>query len=108
MREKKKKDHDIINTDINGPKYVCWPEDIANEHILLALFVTENDHQIGWNYNYWLELQCNKHNVNFISHKNINPRFCRDQEHMHQNRKGQYIMASISNFRNESYFFDIC
>ena len=81
--------------------------------------MTENDHQIGVplgcrfppkakDVNCWLELQCNKHNVNFISHKNINPRFCRDQEHMHQNRKGQYIMASISNFRNESYFFNIC
>ena len=45
-KRKKKKDHNIINTDTNGPKSVCWPEEIVNELISLALFGTENDHQI--------------------------------------------------------------
>ena len=48
-----------------------------------------------------LEVQCKDHNVDFISHKNINPRAYLNQDRLQPNRKGQYMMGSnISSFIN--------
>ena len=41
-----------------------------------------------------LEVQCKDHNVDFISHKNINPRTHLDQDRLHPNRKGRYMMGN--------------
>ena len=52
-----------------------------------------------------LEVQCKDHNVDFISHRNINPRTHLNQDHLHPNRKGQYMMGNnFSPFINDFYF----
>ena len=52
-----------------------------------------------------LEVQCKDHNVDFISHKNINPRAHLNQDRLHLNRKGQHMMGNnFSTFVNNFYF----
>ena len=52
-----------------------------------------------------LKVQCKHHNVDFISHKNLNPRTHLNQDRLHQNRKRQYTMGSnYSTFLNNFYF----
>ena len=79
----------ILHAGNNGLKSVSSPEAIANEIISLALSVKENGQQIAVSgiiprgdrfskkakgVNECLEVQCKDHNVDFISHKNINLR----------------------------------
>ena len=52
-----------------------------------------------------LEVQCKDHNVDFISHKKINPRVHLNQDRLHPNRKGQHMMGNnFSSFINNFYF----
>ena len=52
-----------------------------------------------------LEVQCKHHNVDFISHKNINPRTHLNQDRLHPNRKWQYMIGNnCSTFINNFYF----
>ena len=77
-------------------KSVSSSEEIASEIIALALSVKENGQQIAVSgiiprgdrfskkakgVDKCLEVQCKDHNVDFISHKNINPR-----AHLNQDR----------------------
>ena len=109
----------ITHTDTNDLKSAKPLQEIANEIISLALSVKEKDHQIavlgivprGERFskkaraNDCLEVQCKDHNVNFISHMNINPRYHPNQDRLHSNRKGQYMMASnFSTFTDNFYF----
>ena len=94
--------------------------EIANETISSLLSVKENGQQIailgiiprGERFskkakgaNECLEVQCKDHNVDFISHKNINPRAHLNQDRLHPNRKGQHMMGNnFSTFVNNFYF----
>ena len=42
-----------------------------------------------------LKVQCKHHNIDFISHKNINPRTHLNQDRLHQNKKRKYKMGAI-------------
>ena len=77
----------ILHTDTNDLKSVSSTEEIANENISLPLSVKEKCHQIAVSWilpredrfskkakdvNECLEIKCKGHNIDFISHKNIN------------------------------------
>ena len=52
-----------------------------------------------------LEIKCEGHNIDFISHKNINTRSHLNQDRLHPNGKGQYMMGNhFSTFINNFYF----
>ena len=104
-------------TGSNDLKSVSSPEEIANEIISLALSVKEKGHQIAVSsrgdrfskkakdVNECLEIKCKDHNVNVINHKNINTRSHLNQDRLHPNRKGQYMMGNnFSTFINNFYF----
>ena len=93
-------------------------KEITNEIILLALPAKEKGHQIAFlgdcsrrifskktkNVNDCLEIQCKYRNVDFISHKNVNPRSHLNQDRLEQNRKGQHMMRNnFSTFINNFY-----
>ena len=55
-----------------------------------------------------LEIKCKDHNIDFISHKNINTRSHLNQDRLHPNRKGQYMMGNnFSTFINNFYFWKL-
>ena len=55
-----------------------------------------------------LEVQCKDYNVDFISHKNINPIAHLNQDRLHPNRKGQHMMGNnFSTFVNNFYFWKL-
>ena len=106
----KKPDLVILHTATSNLKSVSSPEEIANEIISLALSMKEKGHQIAVSgilllgdifskkakhVNEALEIKCKGHNVDFISHKNINIRSHLNQDRLHLNRKGQYMMGNI-------------
>ena len=77
----------ILHTGTIDLKSISSPKEIANEIISLALFVKEKGHRIAvlWilprgnrfskkakDVNKSLEIKCEGHNIDFISHKNIN------------------------------------
>ena len=63
---------------------------------------------MGKDINESLEVQCKGHNVDFISHKNINPRSHLNQDRLHPNKKGQYMMGNnFSTFVNNFYFWKL-
>ena len=85
----KKPDLVILHTGTNDLKSVSSPEEIANEITSLALSVKEKGHQIAVSgifphgdsfskkakdVNDCLEIKSKDHNIDFISHKNINTR----------------------------------
>ena len=110
----------ILYTGINDLKSVSSPEEIANEIISLALSVKENGQLItvsgiisrgdrfskkAKSFSECLEVNCKDHNVDFISHKNINPRAHLNQDRLHPNRKGHYMIGNnFSTFINNFYF----
>ena len=116
----KKPDLVILHTGTNDLKYDSSPEEIANEITSLALSVKEKGHQIAVSgilprgdrfskkakgVNDCLEIKCKDHNIDFISHKNINTRSHLHQDRLHPNRKGQYMMGNnFSTFINNFYF----
>ena len=116
----KKPDLVILHTGTNDLKSVSSTEEIANETTSLALSVKEKGHQIAVSgilprggrfskkvkdVNDCLEIKCKYHNINFISHKNINTRSHLNQHGLHPNRKGQYMMGNnFSSFINNFYF----
>ena len=52
-----------------------------------------------------LEIKYKGHSIDFISHKNINTRSHLNQDRLHPNRKGQYMMGNnFSTFINNFYF----
>ena len=52
-----------------------------------------------------LEIKCRGHNIDFISHKNINTRFHLNQDRLHPNKKGQYMMGNnFPTFIDTFYF----
>ena len=52
-----------------------------------------------------LKIKCKGHNVDFISHKNINARSHLNQDRLYLNGKGQYMMGNnFSTFINNFYF----
>ena len=116
----KKPDLVILHTGTNNLKSVSSPEEIANEITSLALSVKEKGHQIAVlgilprgdgfskeakDVNDCLEIKCKDHNIDFISHKNINTRSHLNQDRLLPNRKGQYLMGNnFSTFINNFYF----
>ena len=116
----KKPDLVILHTGTNDLKSDSSPEEIANEITSLALSVKEKDHQIAVSgilprgdrfskkakdVNDCLEIQCKEHNIDVISHENINTRSHLIQDRLHPNRKGQYMMGNnFSTFINNFYF----
>ena len=99
----KKPDLIILHTGTNDLKSVSSPEEVANEITSLALSVKEKGHQIevsgvlsrgdrfskkAKDVTDCLEIKCKDHNVDFISHKNINTRSHLNQDRLHPNRKG--------------------
>ena len=116
----KKPDLVILHTGTNYLKSVISAKEIANEIIALALSVNENGQQIAVSgiiprgdtfsqkvkgVNECLKVQCKDHNVDFISHKNINPRVHLNQDRLHSKRKGHYMMGNnFSSFINNFYF----
>ena len=110
----------ILHTGTNDLQSVSSPEEIAYEIISLALSMKENGQQISVSgnipqgdrfskkpkgVNKYLEVQCKDHNVDFISHKNINPGAHLNQDRLHPNRKGRYMMGNnFSAFINNFYF----
>ena len=110
----------ILHTGTNDLKSESSPEEIANEITSLALSVKEKGHQIAVSgilprgdrfskkakdVNDCLEIQCKEHNIDVISHENINTRSHLNQDRLHPNRKGQYMMGNnFSTFINNFYF----
>ena len=110
----------ILHTGTNDLKSDSSPEEIANEITSLALSVKEKGHQIAVSgilprgdrfskkakdVNDCLEIQCKEHNIDVISHENINTRSHLNQDRLHLNRKGQYMMGNnFSTFINKFYF----
>ena len=55
-----------------------------------------------------LEIKRKGNNIDFISHKNINTRSHLNQDRLHPNRKGQYMMGNnFSTFINNFYFWKL-
>ena len=116
----KKPDLVILHTGTNDLKSDSSPDEIANEITSLALSVKEKGHQIAVSgilprgdrfskkakdVNDCLEIQCKEHNIDVISHENINTRSHLNQDRLHPNRKGQYMMGNnFSTFINNFYF----
>ena len=113
----KKPDLVILHTATSNLKSVSSPEEIANEIISLALSVKEKGHQIAVysrgdrfskkakDVNECLEIKFKGHNIDFISHKNINTRSHLNQDRLHPNRKGKHMMENnFSTFINNFYF----
>ena len=116
----KKPDLVILHTGTNDLKSDSSPEEIANEITSLALSVKEKGHQIAVSgilprgdrfskkakdVNDCLEIKCKEHNIDVISHENINTRSHLNQDRLHPNRKGQYMMGNnFSTFINNFYF----
>ena len=116
----KKPDLVILHTGANELKSVSSPEEIANEITSLALSVKEKGHQIvvsgilpqgdrfskkANDVNECLEIKCKGHSIGFISHKNINTKSHLNQDRLHPNRKGEYMMENnFSTFINNFYF----
>ena len=116
----KKPDLVILHTSTNDLKSVSSPEEIANDITSLALSVKEKGHQIevsgvlprgdrfsrkAKDVNDCLDIKCKDHNTDFISHKNINTRSYLNQDSLHPNRKGHYMMGNnFSTFINNFYF----
>ena len=112
----KKPDLVILHTGTNDLKSDSSPEEIANEITSLALSVKEKGHQIAVSgilprgdrfskkakdVNDYLEIQYKEHNIDVISHENINTRSHLNQDRLHPNRKGQYMMGNnFSTFIN--------
>ena len=53
----------------------------------------------------YLEVQCKDHNVDFVSNKNISPRSLLNQDCLHLNRKGQYMMGTNFSIFFISFYF---
>ena len=116
----KKPDQVVLHTGINDPKSVSSAEETANEITLLALSVKEKGHQNAVSgilphgdrfskkakdVNECLEIKCKGRSIDFISHKNVNTRSHLNQDRLHPNRKGQYMMRNnFSTFINNFYF----
>ena len=116
----RKPDLVILDTATSDHKSISSSEEIANKIISLALSVKENGQQIAVSgiillgdrfskkakvVDESLEVQYKDHNVDFISHKNINPRAHLNQDCLQPNRKGQHIMGNnFSTFMNNFYF----
>ena len=110
----------ILHTGTNDLKSVSSPEEVANEITSLALSVKEKGNPIAVSeilprgdrfskkandVNECLEIKCKGHSIDFISHKNINTRSHLNQDRLHPNRKGQYMMGNnFSTFINNFYF----
>ena len=106
----------ILHIGTNDLKSVTSPEEIASEIIALALSVKKNGQQIAVSgiiprgcifskkakgVNEYLE-------VDFISHNNINPRAHFNQDRLHLNKKGHYMMGNnFSSFINNFYFWKL-
>ena len=119
----KKPDLLIEHIGTNDFKSINSPEKIANEIISLALSVKRKSQQIAISgivsrgdrfskkaegVNDCLTVQCKDHNVDFISHKNINPGSHLNQDRQHLNIKGQYmIQNNFSTFNNNFYFWKL-
>ena len=115
----KKPDLGILHTGTNDLKSVSSTEEIANENISLALSVKEKCHQIAVSgilpreyrfskkakdVNECLKIKWKGHSIDFISHKNINTWSHLNQNRLHPNRKGQYMMGNnFSTFINNFY-----
>ena len=116
----KKLDLVILHTGTNDLKSVSSPEEIANEIISLALSMNNRATRLQFRGFFLeeigspkkakyvkecLEIKCEGHNIDFISHKNINTRSHLNQDRLHPNRKGQYMMGNnFSTFINNFYF----
>ena len=116
----KKPDLVILHTGTNDLKAVSSPEEIANEITSSVLSVKEKGHHIavsgllprGDRFSKkakdvieCLKIKCKGHNVDLISHKNINIRFHLNQDRLHPNRKVQCVIGNnFSTFINNFCF----